>query len=137
MRISKHCMALAFAALLPSGAWASDIVYFCHDDSGTPEIVRFDPARKHVTMISGRAPGRCQFQFSEGGAYGYEAPPGDYCVMGALLGGAKVRTFVSTSGANLSFGATGEGGTKHFTLDAANGLLEYDGGPDECHRAHG
>jgi hypothetical protein len=139
MRVSRVCLALAVVAWLqPTAVEAGEAFFFCHDDTGVPESLRIDVAHKRVTMISGRSPGRCLMEFADG-AFGpvYENPQGEYCVFTALSQGQSAREFVSVSGNSVTFGATGEGGTQKFTLDMANGILDYAGGPDECHKARG
>jgi len=136
MRVSRVCRALALVAgLLPTAVSAEEAIFLCHDDTGVPEKLRVDVAHKGVAMLSGRAPGRCLAVFIDGDTGPVYETTSDYCLFAAWAKGESARQFVSVSGNVVTFGATGAGGTQTFTLDMANGVLDYAGGTDKCLRA--
>ena len=132
--------ALAGLFLCAAGGRAvADDFYSCRDSGGVPETIRVDVAHKRVLLITGQPPQHCVMEFDDGAVEPlYRTGPGYLCIVAALADpGERVHKFMAVSGGEITFGATGQGGTQKFVLDTRRGVLEYAEGPDECHRAKG
>jgi hypothetical protein len=123
---------------LPLAANAAERLWVCRDDNGKITYLTIDLAERHVTLLSGRSPGRCKIELRDGvSAYPYGAPPGEYCIYEMLTDHEAARQFVRSDGRTVTFGITGSQGTSTYRFDPETGILDSGEDTEECHRPHG